>query len=164
HVVIVHAQVAAMTLEMGFRERVVEERVVFELRQLDLLRVEVDGLLEQPERFIFVEHANGYEVAHLQKETLDLLAETRPRFADLPVEQHHLLLAGKQSQHFAEALAWISREFGESAREGLDGMESFEEDDVVNGKREQILGASPEVGDAVAYGGVDDRIAIQLVR
>src|SRR5579864_3599205 len=43
-------------------------------------------------------------------------------------------------------------------------MESLEEDDVIDGKREQIFGAAPEIGDAIAYGCIDDRIAIQLVR
>ena len=89
-VVIVQAQMPSVTFEMRLAEVIVEERVVFEFGVFQFLRGEVQGLLEDAERLVFIEQANGQEVAHLQNEAFDFLEQRGLGFADLAVEQHNL--------------------------------------------------------------------------
>ena len=56
-VVIVQPQMPAVAFEMRLAEVVVEESVVFELGEFELVRGEVERLLENAERFVFVEQA-----------------------------------------------------------------------------------------------------------
>src|ERR1700687_6247642 len=41
---------------------------------------------------------------------------------------------------------------------------SLEQDDVVNGKREELVGFAREIRNAIADGGIDDRVSIEFVR
>ena len=42
--------------------------------------------------------------------------------------------------------------------------ESLEQDDVVNGKREELVGFARQIRNAIADGGIDDRVSIEFVR
>ena len=58
---------------MRLTEVVIEEGIVFELRKLNLLGIEVERPLENAERLVFVEEPNGQKIAHLKDEAFGLL-------------------------------------------------------------------------------------------
>ena len=84
HEIIVHAQMPAMAFEMGFREAVIEKRVVFPFCVIEFLRVKVQRAFQNAERFVFRENSDGQEIADLGSKTSDFLAQRRFCPSDLP--------------------------------------------------------------------------------
>ena len=74
-VVIVHAQMPAMTFERRFGEVVIEKGVVLEFGEFEFVGMEVECSLENAEGFLLVEHADSKEVADLQDEAAGFLKQ-----------------------------------------------------------------------------------------
>ena len=66
---------------------------MFEPGRLDLLRGKVEGLLENAEGFLFIEHTYWQKIADLENEAFDLLEQARLPFRDLAVEEKNLFSA-----------------------------------------------------------------------
>ena len=64
-VVFVETKVSPVAFEMRLAEVIVEESVVFELRQFELVRGEVQRLFQDSEGFLFIEQPHCQEIAYL---------------------------------------------------------------------------------------------------
>ena len=92
-VVVVDAKISTVTFERRFGQVVIEEGVVLELGEIEFVGMKVEGFLENAERFLFVEHAHGKEVADLQHEAAGLLQQRGLGIADMLPENDRLLSA-----------------------------------------------------------------------
>src|ERR1700675_4713025 len=62
HVIIVEAKESTMAFEMGFAEVIVQKSVIFQAGERNLLRIEIESLLEDAECFLFVVQPYGEEI------------------------------------------------------------------------------------------------------
>ena len=90
-VVIVHAQMSAVAFERRFGQVVIEEGVVLELGEIEFVGMKVEGLLENAEGFLFVEHAHREEVADLEDEAAGFLKQRCLGIADMLPKNDGLL-------------------------------------------------------------------------
>ena len=165
-VVVVHAQMAAMAFEVRFAEVVVEKRVVLEFGEFELVGVEVEGLLQDAERFLFVENANGEKIADLEDEALRLLKECGLGLGDFASQDERLAFSRRSGRPARRAPSLGC--FG-NVRERVLASEcevcgSLMENHVVDGEGEKRVGLAAEIGDAVLDRRVDDGVAVEFVR
>ena len=59
HEVVVDAEISAVTLHGGFRQVIIEKGIVFELRELELVGVEVERSLENAKSLVFIENPDS---------------------------------------------------------------------------------------------------------
>src|SRR5882724_4459421 len=71
------AEVAAMALEMGLGEVVVEKRVVLQPGAVEFQRIEIEGALQNGEGFFFPENACSNKIAYVRAKAFDFLAKGR---------------------------------------------------------------------------------------
>src|SRR5258707_14643517 len=93
HVMVVNAEVPSVAFEMGFAEVVIEKGVVFEPGRFDLLRGKVESLLENAERFLFIEQTDRQKIADLENEAFDLLEKAGLALGYLAVKEKNLFSA-----------------------------------------------------------------------
>ena len=96
-----------MAFQMRLAEVIVKEGVVFESRQVQLIRSEVQGLFQDSEGFRSIEQPDRQEIAYLQDETLGLVKERGLGLANLPVEEGNLFSGGKIRPELAQRLRWL---------------------------------------------------------
>src|ERR1700730_2985008 len=128
-----------MALKMGFAEVVVQKSVVFQTGERILLRVKIQSLFEDAKCFLFVEQPHRQKIVYLQDEAIDFLSQTGLTFADLPVEQYHLLSPRVVRSQFSECFGWVFRKLRERASKCSRIPEALEQDHVVNREREERL-------------------------
>src|SRR3984885_4636630 len=122
----------AMAFDVGFRQVVVEEGVVFEVCQRELRGIEVEHSLENAKGFVLCEQPDRNEIADLQDEALRLLDEHPLGFVDLLPEGENLFPGGELLNQFAECLPRVFRKHRECPGEFVRSLKSSVEHDVIN--------------------------------
>src|SRR5260370_6386961 len=120
--------------------------------------------MQDPECVLTVEQVDREEVTDLQDEATQFLVENRLPLTDLAIEENDLLSGregGPQLSQRPERVLW---KFEQNAAHSALVAESLEQDDVVNGKREELVGFARQIRNAIADGGIDDRVSIEFVR
>src|ERR1700676_3327809 len=139
-VVVVESQVSPVALEKRVAELSVEESVVPEPGESNLQRRKVQCSIQDPECLLLVEQAHGQEVADLQDEATQFLMENRLPLADLAVEENDLLPCGEGGPQLSQRSKRVVWEFEQTTAHSALVAESLEQNDVVNGKREALVG------------------------
>jgi len=130
--VIVKAQVAWVTFEMGFTQRAIQKSIEVEFGPFDLVRREIEKGFEDLECFVLRENFDWQEVTYVLDETASLSNECGPRFFDLVVNQCDLLFRGKEAGQFLPHLAGLGNKFAERREKTLPIPKTLGQDDVVN--------------------------------
>src|SRR6266576_3358062 len=120
--------------------------------------------MQDAECLLLVEQAHWQEVADLQDEATEFLVENRLPFADLAIEENDLLAGGEGGPQLSQRPERVLWKFEQNAAHSALVVESLEQDDVVNAKREELVGLTRQICNAIADGGIDDRVPIEFVR
>src|SRR5205823_13389221 len=97
-------------------------------------------------------------------EALDLLEQAYLALSDLPVEEGDLFSTREMRAEFTESFRGPFRNFKEGASECLCGAEALAQNYVVDRKRKKRFCFGRKESDTILDGGVNDGIAIELVR
>ena len=148
-VVIVYAQMSAVTLDMRLRQVIVQEGVVPQLRELCLLRTKIERPFHHAEGFGLIKHAYGDEITDLQNEALDTPPQQCLCLAYASVEENDLFLARQFSQDLFQTLRWCRSQLSEGAGYLVHRTRGFKEHDKIDGQRKEVLSPVPEIRDSV---------------
>src|SRR5882762_8666374 len=155
---------AAMALEVGFREVIVEKSVALQPRGLQLHGVKVQGSFQGGEGFLLPEDSCGHEIADVREKVFGLLKKSGFRPCDLPLVEAHGGLGRKAGVKISKRFPRIFGEFKNRGGERAARDEGRTEHNIENGEGEKVVGFPREIRDALADGRVDDGLPAKGVR
>src|SRR5579859_2144749 len=162
-VVIVHAQMPAMTFDGRFGKVVVEKGVVFEFGEIEFCGMEVEGSLQNAEGLLLVERADSKKVAYLQDEAPGFLKQHGLGISNVLPEGDNLLLGRKMGSQIGDDFFRILRKLCKGASEFMHGLKTLVQHDVIDRQGEERVGLTAEISDAILNRGVYDWAVIELV-
>src|ERR1700730_8019212 len=163
-VVVVHAQISAVTFDGRFREVIVQEGVVFQLGEFEFVGMKVERSLENAEDLLFIEHPQRDEIADLEDEAADFLQQRRLSIVDMLSKNDGPLLTSKMRLQIRKGYFRIPGQLGYRGSELVGGLKPLVEHHVIHRQRKEGVGFAAEVGDAIFDRGVNDRIVVELIR